>query len=300
MLLLPLVACAPRGAALSPAPAPAAAWDFRVADPRTGANRSLGDILRRAARADVVFFGEFHDDAEAHRAESELLAAIGRLGRPVVVSLEMFERDVQAVLDDYLAGRISEREFLAASRPWNRYDTDYRALVELARANGWPVVASNVPRPLAAAVGRRGLDALDSLTSAERTHAAREIVCPDDEYRERFLATMRGHGPGGEAGDSLPTAMAERFYLAQCVKDETMAEAIVDARRRAGPDAIVAHFNGAFHSDFGLGTVDRVRRREPGWDLLVLSAIRVPEPSTASVEGHERRAEFVIFTRQGG
>ena len=54
--------------------------------------------------------------------------------RPVALSLEMFERDVQTVLDEYLAGLISERHFLLSSRPWKNYETDYRPLVEYARA----------------------------------------------------------------------------------------------------------------------------------------------------------------------
>ena len=123
--------------------------------------------------ADVVFVGEQHDDPETHFAEFALLEGIGRQRHRVVLSLEMFERDVQPMLDDYLAGRMSEADFLAKSRPWDRYATDYRALVMLARARGWPVIASNVPRPIASAVSRKGLAALDTLPPTSRAWAAR-------------------------------------------------------------------------------------------------------------------------------
>lgn len=283
-----LAACVPGGATTAPAPAPAPsrapdtalAWDFRVASTATGEDIALPALLERAARADVVFFGEFHDDSETHRAEAALLRAIGELGRPVVLSLEMFETDVQGVLTDYLANRIDESEFLARSRPWGNYEADYRPLVELAKASGWPVVASNVPRPYASAVGREGLAALDSLTPFERAHAAAEIECPDDAYRARFMQAMGGHSDGG---DGLPAAMAERFYLAQCLKDETMAESIVGALRLAPQGAILVHFNGAFHSDFGLGTAERVIRREASWDVLLLTAVPSPDPAEAPV-----------------
>src|SRR4029453_18551991 len=186
-------------------------------------------LVQRASGADVVFVGENHDDPETHRLELGLIEAIGRSGRPVILSLEMFERDAQPLLNDYLAGRMSEADFLAKSRPWDRYITDYRPMVELAKAKGWPVIASNVPRPMASAIGRKGLAALDTLTPLEPTWAARDIKCPEDAYRVRFMETMRGHGSGGAApapGDTLPTAAAARFYLAQCIKDETMAESI--------------------------------------------------------------------------
>ena len=262
----------------------------------------MSQMLEGVSRADVVFFGEQHDDLETHRAEFETLDAIGRLGRPVVLSLEMFERDVQPVLDDYLAGRITETEFLSHARPWPNYATGYRRLVELARARHWSVVAANVPRPLASAVGRKGIVALDTLTPRERLTAAHENVCPMDDYHARFMDEMHAHstGSGGaaEPGDSLPTAMAERFYVAQCVKDETMAESIVKARRGAPRDAIVVHFDGAFHSDYAQGTVERVKRREPSWNLVVISAVPVADPLVAPIAPESGVADFVIFTKR--
>jgi uncharacterized iron-regulated protein len=127
--------------------------EYRIVAPTTRTDATTGRLLNRLARADILVFGEQHDDPETHRAEYETIASIASLGRPVVLSLEMFERDVQPALNDYLAGRITEPEFLARTRPWPNYATDYRPLVELARANHWPVIAANVPRPLASAGG---------------------------------------------------------------------------------------------------------------------------------------------------
>lgn len=262
---------------------------------------SFQAMMREASRADVVFFGEQHDDPATHRAELAVLAALGNGSRPVLLSLEMFERDVQGVLDDYLAGRIGEAEFLARSRPWERYTTDYRALVELARARGWPVVASNVPRRIASAVSRKGLAVLDTLAAAERAFAARENSCPRDAYYDRFAESMKGHSAGGgppTAADSAAMrAMTDRFYEAQCVKDEAMAESIIAARAKA-PGAIVLHVDGAFHSDFGLGTAARVTRRDPGVRTVVLTAIPVDDPATAGPADHAARGDYVIVTRK--
>lgn len=275
---------------------------YRIVSPATRGDVTMAQMLGTVSRADVVFFGEQHDDPETHRAEWETLDAIGGLGRPVVVSLEMFERDVQPALDDYLAGRISETELLARTRPWPNYATSYQRIVELARAHHWPVVAANVPRTLASAVGRKGLAALDTLTPHERLNAARDNVCPMDDYHARFMDEMHAHstGSGGapEPGDSLPTAMAERFYLAQCVKDETMAESIVMAKQAAPREAIVVHFNGAFHSDYAQGTVERVKRREPSWDVVVISAVPVADPRAAPIAPESGVADFVLFTKR--
>jgi uncharacterized iron-regulated protein len=303
--LAPSIALAILAAACAPQPAvvtaPISVPGVRAMEVSSARDLDFPMLVQRLAEADVVFFGENHDDPETHRVEFGLLDALARTGRPVILSLEMFERDAQPALNEYLSGRISEADFLARSRPWDRYVTDYRPMVELAKASGWPVIASNIPRPMAAAVGRKALAALDTLTPLERAWAARDIKCPEDAYRARFMETMRGHGSVGAApapGDTLPSTVADRFYLAQCIKDETMAESIVEARNGRPPDAIVVHYDGAFHSDYRQGTVDRVRRRAPNLRLAVLTAVPVLDPSTATMADHKDRADFIIFTKR--
>jgi uncharacterized iron-regulated protein len=217
------------------------------------------------------------------------------------MSLEMFERDVQPLLDGYLAGRISEKEFLAGARPWERYATDYRPVVELARVRGWPVIASNVPRRLASAVNRQGLALLDTLNAADRAFIAAENQCPLDRYYENFAQVMRSAAASHGGAASTDTAAARmaivRTYQAQCVKDETMAESIARALGRAGSGAMLLHLNGAFHSDYALGTVERAQRRVPGARTIVLTAVPVPTPETAEPGENRAKADYLLFTR---
>ncbi len=272
--------------------------DQRVVASATGQTIPFAAMADAVAKSDVVFFGEQHDDDETHRAELALLSAIGERRATVVLSLEMFERDVQPVLDAYLSGTLGEAEFRAQSRPWPNYQNDYRPLVELAKAKGWPVIAANVPRRLASAVSRRGLPAVDSLVSADRLLVARDIRCPQDTYYQNFMSVMgAGHGgTGGAASGARP--MMDLFYEAQCVKDETMAESIVAARARAGNSAIVVHFNGAFHSDFGLGTASRVSRRLDGVKVVVVSAVPTPDPAKAKVAELLDRGQYILLARR--
>jgi uncharacterized iron-regulated protein len=285
-----VAACAPAAppAGVTPEPAPAA-----IVETTTGSVLPVAQVAQELEEADVVFFGELHGDTAVHRIEVELLQALADLGRPVVVSLEMFERDVQDTVDAYLAGRIDEQRFRAGARPWPRYATDYRPIVELAKTRGWPVVAANVPRSIASAVSRRGVAALDSLEAGSRAHAAAEIVCGDDAYRARFLEQIRSHpGPGG-ASDTLATSVAERFYLAQCVKDESMAESIVNAIA-AAPDAIIVHYTGSFHSDYGFGTVERVLRRAPALRTQIVSSVGIRAATAMSDAERGARADYIL------
>ncbi len=298
-------ACASGGAggarAGAPVPIGAAAAALRVYDSKAKRFIPFTQLADAAAKADFVLFGEQHDDPATHASELAVLAALGERRPSVVVTLEMFERDVQPLLDQYLAGTISEANFLDGSRPWDRYTTDYRALVELARVRGWPVVAANVPRRLASAVGRRGLALLDTLNAADRRFIARENICPKDAYYTKFAQTMTGHSAGGgppTASDAAAMAkMTDTFYEAQCVKDEAMGDAIVNAWRAAPKGAIVFHVNGAFHSDAKLGTAERARRRAPEAKTVVLSAVPIADLSKANGKEHANKGDYILFTR---
>lgn len=275
-------------AVIAPADSIPLVWPpHRIYDVREREYSDLEALAAVAARSEVVFFGEQHNDGNAHRLQRALLESVARRRADVVLSLEMFERDVQPVLDAYLAGRIDEATFLAAARPWPNYQADYRPLVEFAKAKGWRVLAANVPRPIANAVSKTGLSAVRALPDSARGWAARDFWCPKDDYFERFGASMGGHGP------TTPEGM-QMFYEAQCVKDETMAESIVAAR--TGPAApLVIHMNGSFHSDFRDGTAERVTRRSVK-DVLVISAMPVPDLDAVKPKADRARGAWLIYT----
>lgn len=272
----------------------------RVFDAPRGAFTDFEVMSADLAQADVVFIGEQHDDANTHRLELAVLEGLARRQRPVVLSLEMFERDVQAPLDRFAAGQLDEAAFLQVSRPWPRYATDYKPLVDLAIRQRWPVVAANVPRPIAAEVARTGLDILQGKSDADRRLFARDLVCPtDDTYFARFAEVMGGGAHAGGGADDAAKTLA-RYYFSQCVKDETMAESIAAAWTTAAGAAarpVVVHVTGAFHSDYGQGTAERVRRRLPGRRVVVLSVQPVADLDALRPDEDDRRlGQYVVYT----
>lgn len=303
LLSLPLLsqvapAVPPDAAASQPEPVIIVSYvPERVYDTRARRFTDFEAMLGRIASYDMVVVGEQHDDRNTHRLELAVLEGLMRRRMPLVVSLEMFERDVQGVLSDYLAGSIPEEEFLAQSRPWPRYASDYRPLVEFARAHQWPVIAANVPRRLAALVAKEGLAALDALPAEDRVLAARDVECPRDDYRKRFVEQMNQHPvPGSEnLTRAERDALEERYYLSQCLKDETMAEAIVSAHE--AKRSLVVHYTGAFHSDFGAGVVARIKRRLKNGRVAVISMVPVPDLDRVSPSREDRRrADYLVYT----
>lgn len=272
----------------------------RVYDAKDKRFTDFEAMVSDLSRADVVFIGEQHDDPGTHRLEIAILEGIARRRSNVIVALEMFERDVQQQVNDYLAGKITEQEFLKNSRPWPRYATDYKPLIEFAKAKGWKVVAGNVPRRYASQVGKSGLSAADQLPEAERGYLAKQFSCPADDYFKRFTEAMGGH-PGDGKGDSkdqapkMDSAMVEKMYQAQCVKDETMAESIAVAAQTS-PNTLVIHYNGAFHSDYRLGTTARTKQRLPKANIKVVSAIPVDNLDSITADKERKRGEYLLFT----
>jgi uncharacterized iron-regulated protein len=265
----------------------------RVFDSGASQFSDFESMVAAIANADVVFVGEQHDDPNTHRLERALLDGLARRRGDIVLSLEMFERDVQARLDQFRAGQLPEAEFLASSRPWPRYATDYKPLVDLAIERQWPVIAANIPRPMASEISKAGLDVLAGKSETEKTWFAREWTCPtDDEYYRRFKDVMGGHTAASDI---------DRFYAAQCLKDETMAESIATAWAAAaaakpGTRPVVVHYNGSFHSDYGLGTAARVRRRMPDAKTVVVTMIPVANLDTVATADHLRKGDYIVFT----
>ncbi len=265
----------------------------RVFDAKEKRFSDFEAMVADLARADVVFIGEQHDDPGTHRLEIAVLESIARRRSNVIVALEMFERDVQQHVDEYLAGKITEQDFLKNSRPWPRYATDYKPLIEFAKAKGWRVIAGNVPRRYASQVNKGGLSAADKLPDAERGFLAKQFSCPTDDYFKRFTEAMGGH-PGDNA-PKMDAAMIERMYQSQCVKDETMAESIANAAQ-AAPNALVIHYNGAFHSDFRLGTAARTKQRLPKANIKIVSALPVENLDSISADKDRKRGDYLLFT----
>jgi uncharacterized iron-regulated protein len=272
----------------------------RVYDTRQKGFSDFETMLADLARADVVFVGEQHDDANTHRLELAIVEGLVRRHTPVIVAMEMFERDVQPLLDQYLAGKISEAQFLAGSRPWPRYATDYRPIIEYARLHQIPVVASDVPRHIATDVSKTGLSVLDGLAN-DRPLAAHDLQCPGSgDYYDRFeeLMSAGGHPPTADAKAPDAKARNDRFYYAQCLKDETMGESIAEAfEKNASRRATIVHVNGAFHSDYGEGTAASTRRRMPGRRIAVVSVLPVDDIDSARPDEDDAKlGDYLLFT----
>lgn len=239
-------------------------------------------LLREAAAADVVLFGELHNNAIAHWLELELTKdlylTLKHTGVKFVLGAEMLESDNQDVLNQYLKGGMKQKAFDSLARLWPNYKTDYAPLVNFARDSGLYFVASNIPRKYASLVFKRDLASLDSLLPEEKKWIA-PLPIPYDSSLECYadmLTMMGGHG-----GSSLPKA--------QAVKDATMAWFICQS---LSDNTKVLHFNGSYHSDRHQGIGWYLKKYRPNLKILTISVVTVSDPEQKNFD--PKTADFVI------
>jgi uncharacterized iron-regulated protein len=314
IILAVLLLLIPAAALAQSASAPDYYIPYHIYDTQTRQWIDLETMLAAVTQNDILFIGEQHDDELGHHLELAIVEGATRR-RNIAIGMEMFERDVQSALDDYLAGRINEVEFLARARPWPNYQSDYRPIIEFARSHKLTVIGSNAPQRLARAIATHGIGILDRFPMPERNLVAQECQCPHDDYWQRFSQTLMAmsaaHGGGQEnphnnphesAGNSSatpanPSDRFERFYEAQCLKDETMAESIISYLKALPANRpLFIHINGDFHSDYAEGTNARAHRRDPAARIQNISIIPVENLDKINADEYAKQGTYLIFT----
>ena len=240
-------------------------------------------MVKQLEDADIIFFGELHDNPIAHWLQRELAGDLHVSGeRQLVLGAEMFESDNQLLLDEYLGGMITEAKFEDEARLWQNHKTDYKPLLQFAFNEGIPFIATNVPRRYANLVYREGFEGLDSLSAAAKEFLPPLPVTYDPElpgYKAMLEMSQMGHG---KVNENLPKA--------QAIKDATMGHFILK-NRSDGKQFL--HFNGAYHSDNAEGILWYIRQQEPG--LKISTITTVLQESTDSLEqASAGKADFTI------
>jgi uncharacterized iron-regulated protein len=236
---------------------------FKLYDTRNKQETTLEKIAADMQSADVLFFGEEHNDSAGHYLESALFKALYDVyGNRLALSLEMFETDCQLVLNEYLDGHISEDRFIKEARAWNNY-RDYRPLVELAKEKKLDVIAANTPRRYVNMVSRKGMPALDSLPrSSKKFLPPLPYDTAGGRYREKFMEFMRGGSPG--TGNS-------RIFYSQNLWDAGMAYQVFRYWKK-NKEKKVLHLVGRFHSDEKLGTAWQLQKKSSKLRILNISS----------------------------
>lgn len=259
---------------------------YKIYDTRSKQIVTIDKIVADMANADVLFFGEEHNDSAGHYLENKIYRALhAQYGSQLALSMEMFETDNQLALNEWLAGLMNDDRYSKDVRLWSNYK-DYRPMLDYAKQNKLPVIAANPPRRYVSLVTRRGMKTLDSLSKQAKSYLP---PLPYDtlsgRYRDKFMETMRG----------APESASRNIYYSQSLWDAGMSYSIYSYWKK-NKDKKIFHCVGKFHTDEKLGTAAQLQKRGKKIRILNISCFpdkSFPDPDWSKFE---KLGDYVILT----
>lgn len=250
---------------------------YKLFDHR-GKSAQYPKMIKELLEADVVFFGELHNNPICHWLQLEVARDLyAQKATQLVLGAEMFETDDQLLINEYFLGFISQSSFEKEARLWPNYETDYKPLLEFAREGGLRFVATNVPRRYASMVFKEGLSKLNDLPDYSKIYFAPLPIKVDEDVACYKKMLEMGNGN-------------VNFPHAQMIKDATMAHFIL---ANWDEKDVFLHFNGAFHSDNKEGIIWYLQQLRPSLKIVVISTVEQEEIDKLDEE-HLQKGDYII------
>jgi len=273
---------------------------YRIYD-SSGKPSTLESIIYQFGLVDVAFLGEMHDDPVAHYIQELILRettdrywrnAYSSKRRQIVLSMEMFERDIQMILDEYLFKIIDDHHFLSCVRPWRNYIQDYHPMVKFAQKNNLKVLAANAPRRYVHRVAQKGPQALDDLSTFAKTCIAPLPIKPPSEKMKKKFDDLQQKESMRIAHEEISST--SHFVDAQNLWDATMAYSIHEELSNT-PRVLILHLNGFFHSQSGIGIPEHLTHYRPDVKMMLINIVR-NESFPKFHPSLKNTGDFVIIT----
>ena len=245
---------------------------------KNGKKTSYEKLLKAGEKADVVLFGEYHDNSVVHWLQLEFTKDLAQK-KDLVLGAEMLEADNQKQLDQYLKSEINQKQLDSSARLWKNYKTDYKPLVDFAKEKKFSFIATNVPRRYASLVFKKDLVALDSLSAQEKSWIAPLPI--EFDINLPGYKSMMGM-QGGHAGEKMPKA--------QAIKDATMAYFINKNRKE---NSVFIHYNGTYHSDNFEGINWYLKKLDSEIKIITIATVEQKDISKLEAE-HYNKADFIL------
>ncbi len=243
-----------------------------------GKKVTYGKMLKKLQKADVILFGEFHNNPICHWLQWELAADLSA-GGSLTIGAEMVETNDQKAINQYLAGELDEEGLdSVATSLWSNHATDYAPILKLAKERNLSFIASNVPRKYARLVFNEGFEGLDEVPDDEKQLMASLPIAFDPELPgyKNMLEMMADHG-------------GEHIAKAQALKDATMAERILN---NMASGVKFLHLNGTYHSENYEGILWYLQRARP--DLKYATIATVTDSDLLLSDDNKKLADFIL------
>lgn len=239
-------------------------------------------MMKDLSDADIVLFGELHNNPVVHWLELEITKDLyDEKKQDLILAAEMFETDNQLILSEYTDSLISTSRFEDEAKLWPNYKTDYKPLVEFARENRLTFVASNVPRRYASLVSSKGFEGLNEL-SDEAKKLLPPLPIDYDPELNCYKSMMQMEGMGSHVTANFPKA--------QAIKDATMAHSILKHWEKR---KLLIHYHGAYHSENFESIYWYLKKVNPKLKIVTIHSVE-QDDNTELTEENTGKADFTI------
>jgi len=240
-------------------------------------------MVKVLSKADIVLFGELHDNAIDHWLELQVLKDIYALRPDLSIGMEMFESDDQIVVNEYLQGLIDERLLLNEAKVWDNYKNDYKPIMEFAKEKKLPLVATNIPRRYANMVYKKGVEVLTTLPEE-----ARRWIAPLPVTIDLNLPGYKNMMSMGTHGGPSTSGSAENMARSQAMKDATMAHFLLQYRK-----GLAIHYHGAYHSQNFEGIMWYLKAANPQLNIVTIHSVE--QDNVGKLEdANKNTADYII------
>lgn len=265
--------------------------DFVIYNTAEGKEVKPSEIIEAMDSVNVLFFGEEHNDSIGHALQMILFEELFETyGLNATLSMEMFDRDVQHIMDEYLSGLIKRSYFIKDAKVWSNYK-DYEPMVEFAKEKGLSVVCANAPFRYVNIASTQGIEGLMKLgDEAKKALAPLPYQMASGAYADKLNALM-GHDPNDP--NSKP---AYNMIPGQSLWDATMAYSIYETLQK-NADAKILHLNGRFHTEERFGIVQRLAEFDSSVKSIVITLVgddaNYPD---VKLDDYKHLGDYIIFT----
>jgi uncharacterized iron-regulated protein len=254
---------------------------FEIYD-ANGKKINYDEMLKSLTSADLVFFGELHNNPIAHWLELKVAQSLfAEKGKNLIIGAEMFEADNQLIIDEYMNDLISEKNFEEA-RLWPNYTTDYKPIVTFAKEKNIPLIATNIPRRYANIVYKKDFQGLEKLSIEAKKYIA-PLPIKFDANEKCYKEMIEGMSAMGQHG-------GQTIAKAQAIKDATMAYFILKNWEKG---KLFYHFNGSYHSDNQQGICLYIKYSNQNIKIKTISTVLQANIEKLDKENY-KLADFII------
>lgn len=212
---------------------------------------SLQDVIKQASAYKTIFMGESHSEYAHHANQLSVIQSMHQSKKKVAIAMEMVQYKYLNTLNDFVKGRITEKEMLDTIDYYNNWSFDYSLyapIFKYARDNGIDIIPLNIDREVTSMVYQ---GQIDNLTEDLAATLPERMNTLNKSYENKIKTIYDMH-----AGSSYNFS---DFFLSQNIWDEIMAKHLADYRK-ANPETTVIVICGNGHAGKNSGIPLRYKR----------------------------------------